>query len=248
MTKRVRSDRRPLDARSGSLMSADALENRPRYEEASRQFAQGIPQMAWGLGQRPWIPWFLSPRNTGLQGNSNAHSADDDSDAIATDSSSTECESDRNSESASSANQNPSMYDNDAYFDALYIATATATSPWSPSEQTGSPASSAPPNAEFDHSYDLGTLALRLLWQNQIQELRYLRAAQIRDQDQARVPEHNFTQPVERREPRQSDMVDGERLNRIMSDLGKLGTRLREDARKQLDVISDDNAALPLCL
>ncbi|PTB67470.1 hypothetical protein BBK36DRAFT_1158307 [Trichoderma citrinoviride] len=122
------------------------------------------------------------------------------------------------------------------------------TSASSPDEQTGDPASPTSPDTGFDPSCDLEALALRLLWQNQIQELQSRRATQIRDQEQARPPEHSFTHPVERRESRQSEIVEGDRLDQIMSDLGKLGVRLREDARRQLDVISDDSAALPLCL
>ncbi|KAL7821471.1 hypothetical protein V8C44DRAFT_314657 [Trichoderma aethiopicum] len=247
MTKRVRSECRPVDARPEPLKGVDAPDNRSRHAEGSRRFAQDLPHMAGASGQRPWIPWFLSQRNTGLQGSKNAVSTHDDDGAPATDSSSAECESARNSHLANSANQNPAMYNDDAYiFDAPYIAMATAAS--SPIEQTGSPASSTPSSRDIDHSCDLEALALRLLWQNQIQELRYRRATQIQDQEQARLPAHNFAQPAGRREPRPSDIVDGERLDRIMSDLDKLGTRLREDARKQLDVINDDNAALPLCL
>ncbi|KAH0494295.1 hypothetical protein TgHK011_000920 [Trichoderma gracile] len=246
MTKRVRSEPRPLDVRPSTIMGTDAPDDRSRYEEVSRHLAQEIPQMAWGLGQQPRVPWLLSARNAALRGNETGGSADDDNGAKATDSSSAECESDSESEFATSADQNPSMYDDDAYFDALYIAMATSAS--SPGEQTRSPASSTPPKPDLNHSCDLEAMALRLLWQNQIHELRYRHATQSRDQEQARPREHSLTLPVERREPRQSDIVGDERLNRIMSDLRKLGTQLREDARKQLDVINDDNAALPLCL
>ncbi|OTA07039.1 hypothetical protein A9Z42_0078480 [Trichoderma parareesei] len=238
MTKRVRSERRPLDVRP----TTDALENGSRYEEVGQEMSQ----MAWGLAERPWIPWLLSARNSALRGNETEVSAADNNGGIATDASSAECESDPDSEFAASENQNPSTYDDDAYLNALYIAMATSAS--SSGEQTRSPASSSPPNADLNHSCDLEALALRLLWQNQIQELRYRRATQIRNQGQARPPEHNFTQQAERRESRQAEVEADDRLSQIMSDLRKLGTQLREDARKQLDVISDDIAALPLCL
>jgi hypothetical protein len=225
-------------------MSAEVVENGSRYEEVGQETSQ----MAWGLGERPWIPWLLSARNiTALRGNETEVPADNNNGGTTIEAPSAECESDPDSEFATSANQNPSTYDDDAYFDALYIAMATSAS--SSGEQRRSPASSTgPPATDLNRSCDLEALALRLLWQNQFQDLRCRRATQIRNQGQARPPEHNFTQQAERRESRQAELEADDRLSQIMSDLRKLGTRLREDARKQLDVISDDNAALPLCL
>ncbi|KAL6871104.1 hypothetical protein J3F83DRAFT_642180 [Trichoderma novae-zelandiae] len=253
MTKRVRSDGRPCDVRPVSLMNPDAPDTMSRYEQVSRQFAQEFPQMAWGLGQRPWISWFLSS-GTGRQGNKNTAPADDGDGATAAGPSSIGG-SDADSEFVTSAKHNPPMYNDDAYFDALYIAMTMSAS--SPATQTGDPASPTAPDAGFDPSCDLEALALRLLWQIQMQELRYRRAMRNANEEQAMPSERDFAQPVERREPREFESrapvgriprVGGDRLNRIKIELGKLGSRLREDARKQLDVISDDNAALPLCL
>lgn len=280
MTKRVRSDRRPYDIRPVSLIrldkvqSQDALDNLSRYEAVSRQFAQEFPQMAWNLGQRPWIPCFPSLRYTGPQENRTMASAD----ATSADTSAIRgpaC----GSEFMTSAVYNLSTHSDDADFNALPTTMTTAT--MSPAEQPGNLDSLTSPDTGFDPSCGLEALTSQFLWQNYAQESCYNRAMQMmqnRNEDQMQgkwdepclmASESLFTQPVEQgttpSSQRDSSDVDDEalaenscvgrnKINQIIIDLNQLGNRLREDARRQLDtiitggVMGDDRAALPMCL
>ncbi|KAL7944372.1 hypothetical protein V8C42DRAFT_326616 [Trichoderma barbatum] len=254
MTKRVRSDRRPYGIRPASLIqvkSQSALDNLSRYEQVSRQFAQEFPQIAWGLGQRLWIPCVLSP-HTGRQDNTMTAPTND---ATAADSS-IFCGSDYDSEFATSVGYDIPMYDDD-YFDALPITMTPTT--MSPIEQPGNSDAFTPPDPDADYvsSCSLEALTSQLLWYNQVQESCYNHTMQYRNEGQMEEQcdgpwpmdsESLTTQPVEQREPSdfgnrdlaEASSVDRDRMNQIMIDLNQLGSRLREDARRQLDVISDE--------
>ncbi|UKZ54701.1 hypothetical protein TrVGV298_008513 [Trichoderma virens] len=251
MTKRVRSDRRPYDIRPVSLIrpgqakSQDALDNLSRYEEVSRQFAQEFPQLARSLEQHHWIPCFLSP-NTGRQENSTTALADD---ATAADSSACPIRGMvDDSEFATSAGYDISMHSDEDYcVGALPLAMITATS--SPFERLGNADSFTPPDSEVDSdpSYDPETLTSQLLWHNQVKESRY-NCAQQGKNGRKMEKQSLVTPPVEQRDSNDFDnkalaeasCVDRDKMNQIIMDLNQLGTRLHQDARRQLDVINGD--------
>ncbi|KAL7937439.1 hypothetical protein V8C35DRAFT_292525 [Trichoderma chlorosporum] len=260
MTKRFRSDRQPYDIRpvslirSGRVQSQEALDNLSRYEEVSRQFAQEFPHVAWSLEQQSWIPWFLSPI-TGRQNRATAALAGG---SRAADSSTSPMNGlAYDSEFASSIGCDvPRNFGGD-FFDALPYAMTTATA--SPADQQGNPDPLTPPDTDSDSGSpcDLDALTSQLLWHNEVQELIYNRALQSRNEEQIRnqwsgqyptIAGSLATQPIEEREssdmsnkaPAEAYRVDRDEMNQIMIDLNQLGSRLREDARRQLDVISDD--------
>ncbi|KAL7912741.1 hypothetical protein GGI35DRAFT_261122 [Trichoderma velutinum] len=260
MTKRACSDRRPYDIRPVSLIrfgqvkSQDALDNLSRYEEVSRQFAQEFPQIAWSLEQHSWIPCFLSP-NTGRQENRTTAPAGD---TIAADSIASPIDGlAYDPEFAITAGYDISMYSGDNYFDYLPFTTTTAAT--SPSQQPSNPDLLTPPgsDADFGSTCDLKTLTSPLLWYNEIQESNYNHslqnwiAKQAKKQRERLSPttsESLFTPPVEQRGSGgfgsealvEASQVDRDRMNQILINLNQLESRLREDARRQLDVISDD--------
>ncbi|KAL6826841.1 hypothetical protein J3E69DRAFT_332321 [Trichoderma sp. SZMC 28015] len=260
MTKRACSDRRPYDIRPvslirfGQVQSQDALDNLSRYEEVSRQFAQEFPQIAWGLGQHSWIPCFLSP-NTGRQESRTTAPADG---AIAADSvAGLNGGLAYDSQFTNTAGYGISMYIDDNCFDALPFAMTTATA--SPTEQSSNSDSFTPPgsDADFDPTCDLTTTASQPLWYDGIQESTYNQSLQNWNAKQAKKQwdranptnsESLVAPSVEQRGSggfknealAETSQVEKDRMNQIMINLNQLGSRLSEDARRQLDVISDE--------
>ncbi|KAK4067085.1 uncharacterized protein Triagg1_7813 [Trichoderma aggressivum f. europaeum] len=260
MTKRACSDRRPYDTRpvslirSGQVQSQDALDNLSRYEEVSRQFAQEFPQIARSIEQHSWIPCFLSP-NTGRQESRATAPADG---AMAADSIASPIGGlAYDSQFATTAGYDISMYIDDNCFDALPFATTTATT--SPTEQSSDPDSFTPPgsDADFDPTCNLQTSASQPLWYDELEESRYNHPLQNWNAEQTEkqwdgpnqtISESLIAPPVEH--TRSSDLddealaeasqVDQDRINQIMINLNQLESRLREDVRRQLDVISND--------
>lgn len=260
MTKRACSDRRSYDIRSvslirfGQVQSQDALDNLSRYEEVSRQFAQEFPQIAWGLGQHSWIPCFLSP-NTGRQESRTTAPADD---ATAADSLASPVSGlAYDSQFTNTAGDDISMYIDGNCFDALPFATTTATT--SPTEQSSDPDSFTPPGSDgyFDPTCDLTTTASQSLWYDGIQESTYNQSLQNWNTKQTKKqwdglnPENSESLVAPSVEQRgsggfdnealaETSQVEKDRMNQIMINLDQLGSRLSEDTRRQLDVISDD--------
>ncbi|KAL6698974.1 hypothetical protein J3F84DRAFT_364519 [Trichoderma pleuroticola] len=259
MTKRACSDRRPSDIRPvsrirlGQVQSQDALDNLSRYE-VSRQFAQEFPQIAWSLGQHSWIPCFLSP-NAGRQESRTTAPADG---AIAADSIASPIGGlAYDSQFATTAGHDISMYIDDNCFDARPFAMTTAST--SPTEQSSDPDSFTPPgsDADFDPTCNLKTSTSQPLWYDGIQESKYNRSLQNWNAEQTRkqwdrpsptIPESLVVPPVEQTRSggldnealAEASQVDRDRMNQIMINLNQLESRLREDVRRQLDVISDD--------
>ncbi|KAL6808994.1 hypothetical protein GGI42DRAFT_228054 [Trichoderma sp. SZMC 28013] len=260
MTKRACSDRRPYDIRpvslirSGQVQSQDALDNLSRYEEVSRQFAQEFPQIARDLGQHSWIPCLLSP-NTGRQESRTTAPADG---AMAADSVASPISGlAYDSQFATTAGYDISMYIDDNCFDALPFATTTATT--SPTGQSSDPDSFTPPgsDADFDPTCDLKTSTSQPLWYDELQDPKYNHSLQNWNTKQTKkqwdgsnqtIPESLNIPPVEQTRSgdldnetlAESSQVDQDRMNQIMINLNQLESRLREDVRRQLDVISDD--------
>ncbi|KAF3069149.1 hypothetical protein CFAM422_007142 [Trichoderma lentiforme] len=260
MTKRACSDRRPYDIRPVSLIrfsqvqSQDALDNLSRYEEVSRQFAQEFPQIARSLGQHSWIPCFLSP-NTGRQESRTTAPADG---AIAADSIASPVSGlAYDSQFTNTAGYDISMYIDDNFFDSLPFATTTATT--SPTEQSSDPDSFTPPGSDgdFDPTCDLTTTHSQPLWYDETQEPKYNQSPQNWNAKQTKkqwnkanptIPQSLVTPPVEQRRSggfdnqalAEASQVEKVRMNQIMINLNQLESRLREDVRRQLDVISDD--------
>ncbi|KAM0258282.1 hypothetical protein ACHAQJ_003924 [Trichoderma viride] len=269
MTKRksVRSDRRPYDIRPVSqirlnkVMSQDALDRLSRYEEVNRQFAEEFPQMAWKFGDRSWIPSFLSP-HTERQENVTAASADNTMSLGA----STVHVPVHDFEFITSIDYTLSTHSDDADLDVLSTTmsplTATITTPSDLSDNSDSFASLA---ADFDPLNSL------LPWHDQSQEPCYNHAIQNNSEcgmeEQERldgsglmVSTSFFEQPAEQSimpspegEPddfenealAEESSVDSMNMNQIMLNLNQLGSRLREDARRQLDAITGGCAASP---
>ncbi|KAK4067899.1 hypothetical protein Trihar35433_6459 [Trichoderma harzianum] len=258
MTKRTYSDRRPYETRPVSLKrfvkSQEALDNLSRYEEVSRQFAQEFPQIAWSLAQHSWIPCFLSP-NTGRQENRTTAPADV---TIAADSkvASPTGGLAYDSEVAATADYDISMYIDDNCFDDLTFTPTSASS--SPTEQPGHPDSFTPPESDTDFypTCDLKTLTSQLFQYNEVQESKYgyncslqnwnaEQRGEQRKRPCTTISKSLAAPPVE---PMGSDNLDNEaladasqvdkdRMNQIMIDLNQLESRLRGDARRQLDAI-----------
>ncbi|RFU80988.1 hypothetical protein TARUN_1273 [Trichoderma arundinaceum] len=272
---RIGSDRRPYDIRPVSLIqlekivSQDALNRLSRYEEVNRQFEQVFPQMARKL-ERPWILWFLS-LHAKRQEDMTITAADFSTSPYPQ----TLHAPVGDFALTGSAGQSPSMEGADFELDEpspTVSASAVTTAPTSPDELPGYIDSPAPLDASFDSSCDLDALSSMLLWNNQLQEARYNHTIQNRekggmeeqrDASPGVVSNPFFLQPSEQStmpspggESSDSDSealaeqscVDKENMNQVMFNLNQLESRLRGEARRQLDVIGDDHAASPMCL
>lgn len=276
MKKNGGSDRRPYDIRRVSLMqpnkalSHDALARLSLYEEVNRQFAQEFPQTAWNLGNSFRLPWLFSLPSEQQEDMTTA-SADN---ATSTGASAVHMPA-HDFEFITPTDYNHSAHNDDGDFDVLSATTTPTTAPMaSPSELSDMPDPFATLSADFDPQWDLDTLDSLLSWSsNQAQESHDCTQAmqnkgecEANEQEQLegsglmvppplfeRPAEHN-TMPPRERESRGSEnhviaeesCVNKKSMNQIMFNLNQLGSRLRDDARRQLDLIGNGCDACPL--
>lgn len=239
MTKSTPCDHGPYDTRPVSLLqlndvsSQDAMDGHSRYEEVNRHLAHEFPQLAGGFGQHSWMPF--TPLDTERQESNIAGLADDATSAIHA----PVCDS----ELTTVAGYSLSMHDNmplpaplppdfseslalDAYFDL----DASATQAQGPYHNFGMPTEYMEGVEEQrGESHPIGLISTSM-----------------------QPVEHIVVQSSggESREFANEALAEGycigRNMNQIIYDLIQLGTRLRADARRQLDVIRDDCAAFPL--
>jgi hypothetical protein len=256
--------------RPNKVISQDALDRLSRYEEVNRQFAQEFPQMAWKFGQCSWLPRFLSPY-TEPQENRTTTSADNAPSLGA----STVHVPIHDFEFITSTDCNLSTHNDDTDFDILSaIMTPLSASTTSSSELSDNSDPIGTLVADFDPSCDFDALSSLFPWQNQVQEPCYNHAIQSKTEGELEEYERLnglglltvstlfFEQPVEQSTMQSSEgessdfenealgeesRVDSKNMNQIMLNLNQLGSRLREDTRRQLDAMSGGYAASPMC-
>lgn len=266
--KKGSSDRRPYDIRRVSLMqpnkalSKDALDRLSLYEEVNRQFAHEFPPTAWKFGQQSWMPWLLSPHSE-LQENMTTASPDN---STSTGTASIHIPI-HDFEFITPADYNLSTHNDDGDFDVLSATPSPMTAPIpSPPELSDTSDPFATLSADYEPFWGLDALDSLLPWDNnQIQESYYTHEIRTGGKCEAKereqlegsgllVPTPLFAQPAEHsmmlhreRESRGSEnhviaeesSVDRKNMNQIMFNLNQLGSRLRDDARRQLDAISN---------
>ncbi|KAL6910352.1 hypothetical protein GGI43DRAFT_8575 [Trichoderma evansii] len=268
-TKNGSSDRRPYDIRRVSRMqpnkalSQDALDKLSLYEEVNRQFAQEFPQTTWK-------PCLLSPHSEQQEYMTTA-SADN---ATSTGTSAVHMSA-HDYEFITLADYSLPIHNDAVDFDILSATTSPFTAPFtSPSELSDTSDPFATLSADFEPLWDLDAMDSLLPWNSiQVQGSCYCAHAlqnkgkcEANEQEQLEgsrlmVPPPLFEQPPEHntilypeREPRDSEndvideesCVDRKNMNQIIFNLNQLGSRLRNDARRQLDVISDGCDAFPM--
>lgn len=276
MKKNGGSDRRPYDTRRVSLMqpnkaqSQNALDRLSLYEEVNRQFAQEFPQTGWTLGQQSRKPWLLSPHSEQQEDMTSASADNTTSIGI-----STVHTPAHDFEFITPTDYSYSAYDDDGDFDILSATSSPVTAPLnSPPELSDMPDPFATLGADFDPLWDLDTWDSQLPWNNdQAQESYHCTQAmrnkgnceanKLEQLDESGLmvlaplfewpAEHSMMLHPERESRGSEDHVIAEKscvyrnnMNQIIFNLDQLGSRLRDDARRQLDVMSDDCDTSPL--
>jgi hypothetical protein len=274
MKKNGGADRRVSLMQPHKALSQDALARLSLYEEVNRQFAQEFPQAAWNLGQQFRLPWLLSPRseqqedmttasadNATSTGTSAVHMPAHDFEFITPTDYSHYAFNDDGDFDILSATTSPTT-------------TAPLTSPSELSDMPdpfatfGADFDQAWDFERLDSLLPWGN--------NQAQEsyhcahaLRSKGECEASEQEQLEgsdliVPPPLYERPAAHnmklhsdRESRGSehhviaekscvDRKNMKNMNQIIFNLNQLGSRLRDDARRQLDVISDGCDASPL--
>ncbi|KAL7923025.1 hypothetical protein ACQKWADRAFT_291001 [Trichoderma austrokoningii] len=268
------SDRRPYDIRRVSRMqpnktlSQDALARLSLYEEVNRQFAQEFPQTAWNSGQQFSLPWLLSPRSKQQEDNTTTASADN--------ATSTGTMPAHDFEFITPTDYSHSAHNDDGDFDVLSATTSPTTTTAPMAELSDMPDPFATLSTDFDPLWDLdNTLDSLLPWGNNnnqaqgpyhcAQAMRNKGRCEANDQEQLEgsglmvLPplfehpaEHSMMMLQDHHAIAEDSCVDRKNMkklnnmNQIIFNLDQLGSRLRDDARRQLDVISHGRDASPL--
>lgn len=252
-------------------LSHDAQDGLSLYEEVNRQFAQEFPQTAWNFGQQSRVPWLLSPHPERQEDMTTAP-ADN---ATSTGTPAVHMPA-HDFEFVTPTDYSLSTPNDDADFDFLSATTSPMTAPvTSPSQLSDISDPFTTLSADFDPLWDPDALGSLLPWNNsraqgpycyKYHAIRNKGKCEANEQEQLErsdlmAPTPLFEQPAEHsmilhpeREPRGSERhvlakescVDRNNMNQIIYNLNQLGSRLRDDARRQLDVISDGCDASPL--
>lgn len=253
-------------------LSQEALARLSLYEEVNRQFAQEFPQTAWNMGNNFRLPWLFSTQskqqedmttasadNAPSTGNSTIHMPAHDFEFITP------------TDYSPSANNDDGDFD---FVSASTSPTTAPMTP--PSELSDMLDPFTTLSADFDPHWDLDTLdSLFPPGNDQAQgayhcahAMRSKGKCEANEQEQLEgsglmVPPPLYERPAEHnmmlleRESRGSEnhaiaeesCVDRKKMknmNQIILNLNRLGSRLRDDARRQLDVMSDGCHASPL--
>lgn len=256
-------------------LSQDALARLSLYEEVNRQFAQEFPQTTWNMGNNFRLPWLPSPRSeqqedmttasaddatsTGISAvhvpahdfefitptdySYSAHNDDGDFDVLSASTTPTTAPMDSPSELSDIPDPFATL---SADFDPQWdLDTLDSLLSWS--------------SNQAEESYHC-TQAMQNKGSCEANEQEQLEGSGLMVPPPLfeRPAEHNMMLHLER-ESRGSENhviaeescvnrknVNKKNMNQIISNLNQLGSRLRDDARRQLDVMSNGCDACPL--
>ncbi|KAM0486129.1 hypothetical protein ACHAPX_000831 [Trichoderma viride] len=254
-------------------LSQDALARLSLYEEVNRQFAQEFPQTAWNMGNNFRLPWLFSPRseqqedmttasadNAPSTGNSTVHMPAHDFEFITP------------TDYSHSANNDDGDFD---FLSASTSPTTAPMTPPSELSDMPEPFTTLSADFDPQWDLDtLDSLFPRGNDQAQgsyhcAQAIQNKDSGEANEQEQLEGPglmvppplfdrpaEHNMMLHPERESRGSEDHVIAEEsgvnrnnmknMNQIISNLNQLGSRLRDDARRQLGFIGDGCGACPL--